>query len=169
MSNDARGALANLKEEKRTGSAFRRGAKMNIGSVSLVVIFVTLCLSVFSVLAFSSARAEKALAERSAEAIREYYAAELILAEKAGALEEAAFFGANEEELILLAEEMGFSAEKTAEGLLIEGDSAVDESRKICAKLLIVPGESFRIIRWQEVFAEEWTPDDDLNVWDGGF
>lgn len=50
--------------------------KMNIGISSLILIFIVLCLVTFGLLSLSSARNDLALAERNAEAVREYYRAD---------------------------------------------------------------------------------------------
>lgn len=48
-----------------------------IGGTSLLVIFVVLCLSVFALLSFTTVRAEKTLSDVAAEAVAEYYRADL--------------------------------------------------------------------------------------------
>ncbi len=48
-----------------------------IGGSSLLVIFAVLCLTVFALLSFSTAHAEKRAADAAAQAVSEFYAAEL--------------------------------------------------------------------------------------------
>ena len=50
--------------------------KANIGSSSLILIFIVLCLVTFSVLSLGNAKREDALSSRSADSVREYYRAD---------------------------------------------------------------------------------------------
>ena len=47
------------------------------GGSSLLVIFAVLCLTVFALLSLSTVQAEKRLADAAADAVTEYYAADL--------------------------------------------------------------------------------------------
>ena len=48
-----------------------------IGGSSLLVIFAVLCLTVFALLSLSTAQAEKRLSDAAAEAVTDYYGADL--------------------------------------------------------------------------------------------
>ena len=48
-----------------------------IGGSSLLVIFAVLCLTVFALLSLSTVQAEKRMADAAAEAVTDYYAADL--------------------------------------------------------------------------------------------
>ena len=50
--------------------------KANIGSSSLILIFIVLCLVTFSVLSLGNAKREDALSRRSADSVQEYYRAD---------------------------------------------------------------------------------------------
>lgn len=50
--------------------------KANIGTTSLILIFIVLCLSVFAVLSLENARREDLLSQKNAEAVQEYYRAD---------------------------------------------------------------------------------------------
>ena len=50
--------------------------KANIGSSSLILIFIVLCLVTFSVLSLGNAKREDALSQRSADSVKEYYRAD---------------------------------------------------------------------------------------------
>ena len=50
--------------------------KANIGSSSLILIFIVLCLVTFSVLSLGNAKREDALSSRSSDSVREYYRAD---------------------------------------------------------------------------------------------
>lgn len=48
-----------------------------IGGSSLLVIFAVLCLTVFALLSLGTVQAEKRLSDKAAEAVTDYYAADL--------------------------------------------------------------------------------------------
>ena len=52
--------------------------KANIGSSSLILIFIVLCLVTFSVLSLGNAKREDALSRRSADSVQEYYRADAV-------------------------------------------------------------------------------------------
>jgi Tfp pilus assembly protein PilX len=54
-----------------------RSIKLNIGSASIIMLFVLLCLTVLSVLSLLSANSQKRLADKAAEVATNYYAAEV--------------------------------------------------------------------------------------------
>ena len=47
-----------------------------VGGVSLLVVFAVLCLTVFALLALTTVQADKRLADASAQAVADYYAAD---------------------------------------------------------------------------------------------
>lgn len=54
----------------------RRQLPVVVGVASLLVIFAALCLTVFALLTISNSDADRRLAEVSADAVRDYYAAD---------------------------------------------------------------------------------------------
>lgn len=65
----------------------KRGAGgIGLGAVSILAVFVVLCMTVFSILSFTSARADQTLSEKNAQAVQEYYQAESEAEEKLGIL-----------------------------------------------------------------------------------
>ncbi|MDR1573425.1 MAG: hypothetical protein LBS24_03890, partial [Clostridiales Family XIII bacterium] len=59
-----------MKDDKNLHSA------SGIGVVTLFVVLLTLCLTVFSVLTFASANADLRLSEKNSEMVEAYYAAD---------------------------------------------------------------------------------------------
>ena len=157
-------AETELKRE-RAGS----GARINTGSVSLIVIFAVLCLTVFSVLSLSTAISEKKLAERSAEAVRAYYAADLVCSEKTDAVLEALKSGADAAEIASRAAEFGMEVLSSNPAVTVLGCSEpVSESQALRVELTI-SGDGMRIGSWCVCDTGDWTPDTSLEVWDGEF
>ena len=52
------------------------GGRANIGTSSLILIFIVLCLTIFGLLSLSSAGSDWKLARKNAEAVRGYYKAD---------------------------------------------------------------------------------------------
>lgn len=50
--------------------------KVNIGTSSLIVIFIVLCLAVFAVLSLEQAKRQELFSQKSAEEVQEYYRAD---------------------------------------------------------------------------------------------
>ena len=50
--------------------------KANIGSSSLILIFIVLCLATFGLLSLGNARGDELLSVRNAAAVKEYYRAD---------------------------------------------------------------------------------------------
>lgn len=132
--------------------------KISVGIVSMTVILCVLCLTVFSVLTLSTALSEKKLAEKRADAVKEYYRAEVLAAELANGL-------------ISSEDTLAFAEEKHIDVRIEEGNRIfyfgipIDEGQKISVEL--VKNETWEVICWQIVSTVDWTADESLHVWDG--
>lgn len=132
--------------------------KISVGIVSMTVILCVLCLTVFSVLTLSTALSEKKLAEKRADAVKEYYRAEVLAAELANGL-------------ISSEDALAFAEEKHIDVRIEEGNRIfyfgipIDEGQKISVEL--VKNETWEVICWQIVSTADWTADESLHVWDG--
>lgn len=54
----------------------RQVSRINIGTASIVLILIILCLSVFSLLSLSDARSSLSFAERRAQSVQAFYSAD---------------------------------------------------------------------------------------------
>lgn len=138
----------------------RRG--ISVGSISLILIFAVLCLTIFSLLTLSSAKGDARLSKRFAAAVSDYYAADTaaegILLKLTDALESA------RRPLTLEGRKISYGEE---DGLLYAGwTSPVDENRSIDV-LVSFDGESVSVERWRQTDNEGWVPSDKLDVWNG--
>ena len=120
-----------------------------VGGSSLLVIFVVLCLTIFSVLSLSSVQADGRLSAASADAVYGYYAAD------------------SEAEEILAKLRRG----EVPEGVQREGNRymytcAVSDVQTLRVEVELA-GDSYRIIQWQTEAVTEWEAEDTLHVWDG--
>ena len=120
------------------------------GAVSLVMIFCTLCLAIFSVLTQATAERESKLSEMTERNAEEYYRAD------------------HDATVIVAALRNG-----TDPGVEIEwdGDTAsfllpIGESLGLDVAVS-VRGGTLEILRWQTVYTGSWEPDEFLDLWEG--
>ena len=142
----------------------RKSPRINIGSASLVVIFATLCLTVFAVLSLTTANAERKLAEKAAQAVQDYYAADLACARKAeeiaGILALPLDDGDREERLRQLGAQLS--------GSVISFQEKIDVNQRLLVELQpLEEGGGFRVLKWQALDVGEWNPDRGIAVWEG--
>ena len=91
--------------------AKKEGAPFGAGVSSMLMLFVILCLTVFGVLAYMTARADNRLTFRSAEAVKGYYAADAEAEEILSRVDVAG------EDYAAVLREEGFSTEQEGERL----------------------------------------------------
>jgi len=134
---------------------------LGVGSVSIVLIFTVLCLTVFSLITFYVAGNDKTLADAKAEAVVSYYEAdtraEAILAE------------------ILSMQDIPDKINDTP----IFSEYADDNKTEIiyfqvpisdvsAIYVNVARGEeTYNILSWKMIFTDEWNRDDSLNLWPG--
>lgn len=122
-----------------------------VGGSSLLTIFAVLCLTVFAALSLATATADARLSQKSADAVREYYAADT----------------AAEEMLARL------RAGETPEGVAVSGDAyayavPISETQELRVELTRTD-KTWVVTRYQAVYTGDWTPDTGLGLWDGVF
>ena len=127
----------------------RRLAPPPVGGSSLLVIFAVLCLTVFALLSLSTVRADGRLGDTSAQSVSQYYAAD----------------GAAEEILARL------RAGKVPDGVtedrgLYSYSCPISDTQALFVTVRVT-GAEYTILRWQAASTAPWTPNEDLNVWDG--
>lgn len=114
-----------------------------IGGSSLMVIFALLAMCIFAVLSLTTAKAEERLSTVSAQAVADYYAADLQAEKQFAALRET------EKE----AGDFGYSC-------------PVSENRQLQVRLRF-DGKRWQILQWQTVAGEEPGIQETLKLWDG--
>jgi hypothetical protein len=134
-----------------------------IGSASIVLVFAVLCLTIFTVITYTSALADKALADIEARLVQQYY--------EADTLAELIFSA------LLAADEMpeslyGINMEKGLDwDLWIETVSFVCEiSDKM--ELYVELGvfdDTLSILAWRMRDTGGWERDENINLFDGDF
>ncbi len=113
-----------------------------LGLASLLTAILLICMTVFSTLCLSSARADKRLSDSYCDSISDYYAAENEANRRLAQLRREGNIG--EHELSV----------------------AISEGRELSISVVIT-AEGYEIIRWQAISTDVWEADDSLPVWKG--
>lgn len=118
-----------------------------IGGSSLLVIFAVLCLTVFALLGLSTVQANQRLAEISAKAVSDYYAADC-----------------RAEEILAQLRSGQVPGGVTKIGDIYSYQCTIAPSQALAVE---VCRENWTVLRWQTVSAIPWNADESLDLWDG--
>lgn len=136
----------------------RRGGTVT-GAVSLVMIFVVLCMTVFAVLTLSTAVGESRLAQATAAHVQDYYEADA----RATAIAAQVAAGPAAPEID------GIPVDYTAseQGVRAAFSVPAGENQALDVALLL-RASSYAILKWELVYSGDWQADQSIAVWDGG-
>lgn len=143
---------------KRTERNF---SGVSVGGVTIVMIFSVLCLTIFAVLSLITARNELSLAQKSADAVTNYYAADSRAIEIMDAIA-ASYDGINfntPEDIDLIYYVDGGED-------FLSYSVPVDDRQNLRVLLKDDNGE-VSVILWQVEENGAWTADEFMHVWDG--
>lgn len=158
------------------------GGGVNVGSSSILLIFVLLCLTTFATLSLVSANADYKLTKKSAGAVQAYYEADAIgervlqdiddqLLKAAEASSTPAEYYKNAAQLIYTVDWV-IEAEVASETALhLYYEVPIDENRTLQVRLqALYPqngGSRCQVTGWSTVFTGEWEGSEDLQLWEG--
>lgn len=135
----------------------RRGGTVT-GAVSLVMIFVVLCMTVFAVLTLSTAVGESRLAQATAAHVQDYYEAD------ARATAIAAQIAASPMVSEIDGVPVGYSASEA--GTHAAFSVPAGDNQELDIELLLQT-PSYAILKWELVYSGDWQADQSIAVWDG--
>ena len=119
------------------------------GGISLLTVFAVLALTVFALLSLSTVRADERLSLASAQAVRDYYAADN------GAQEILARLRAGEVPL-----------DVTIDGGIYSYAVPISENQELQVELR-VEGSIYTVLKWQAVSLGDWEEvEGELDLWD---
>ena len=118
-----------------------------------MMLFAVLCLTVFSILSLVSARAQAALAEKSADSVSSYYKADSIACD---------IYQDIKNDVISDNVELFFMAD----GNYYFYEVPIDESQ-ILSVVIKQLYDSYEVLTWKVIYTADWNADENLNVWDG--
>lgn len=148
-----------------------RGSGMGVGYVSVMVIFVTVCLTLFAALSLRAASANDAFNERSGDFLKQYYAADSeakrILAELDASADAAAgeFF----EDEFEFVEIEGVEIKRVKGGCSASYTVKIDERRMLLCEVLFSRDGSYEITRWRSSLNSAEFDNSQGNLWNGQF
>ena len=131
-----------------------------VGGISLLVVFAVLCLTVFALLALTTVQADTRLADASAKAVTDYYAADCQAQEiwarlRRGEVPE----GVESQYLDSIIYRYAVPISDTQElQVEIEMNAEVELSGQ---------ERAYRVLRWQAAPSVAWESDEFLDIWDG--
>ncbi|ADL03907.1 hypothetical protein [Lacrimispora saccharolytica] len=150
-----------------------RAYKANIGTPSLILIFIVMCLITFGMLSLSAAKSEWNLAERNAAAVTEYYRADgegeafyQMVSEQAEQVREISLDP--EEQKQLLARSLKGAYHPEDETVTVQIPMERSQALSIELVLQSEGREKIRISRWKVIQTEDYEIDDSMPVWTGG-
>lgn len=121
-----------------------------VGGSSLLVIFAVLCLTVFAMLALATVTADGRLAQKSARAAADYYAADT-----------------RAEEILTQLRRGTVPADVAAAGDTYTYSVPISDTQSLEVEARVSSPDDYTVLRWQAVSTADWQPDDSLAVWDG--
>lgn len=165
---------------------------INIGSSSLLIVFVILCLATFAILSLSSAKSDYSLSERLADHKTQYYDAsskaetilneiDAVLADTAAAVPQNRLSGSSKDFLAspyaeAVTESLGgmqisditISCKKTDKNLIVFYQVPLEDQQVLEVELIITnftKNETYyEIQKWQVISTDTWENDDTLNL-----
>ncbi|HIQ75463.1 MAG TPA: hypothetical protein IAA51_13725 [Candidatus Cottocaccamicrobium excrementipullorum] len=148
-----------------------RRRSVNLGSSSLILIFIVLCLGTFALLSLSSAKKDLDLAERNEQAVAEYYRAdgkgEEFLMEADRAFSQALEKHPDNPDAFLR-ETLGDAWNGERKQAEIQIPMANGQALSIVLGLSWEEGEKqLKVMEWRVVNVEDYEIDQNLPVWDG--
>ena len=129
-----------------------------MGGVSLLVAFAVLCLTVFALLSLTTVQAGVRLADASAQAVADYYAADCAAQEILARLRN----GETPVEVTTHTEDSWHKPLMTR----YTYEVPFSDSQELQVEVLL-DGEDYEILRWQAQYAGEWEIVESLDLWDG--
>lgn len=121
-----------------------------VGGVSLLVVFAVLCLTVFALLSLTTVRADVRLADASAQAVSDYYAAD-----------------GQAQEILARLRNGEFPDGVSLDGSVYSYTCPISDTQELQVEVLIEPDGSYSVQRWQAAAIGIWEIDEGLEVWDG--
>lgn len=156
---------------------------INVGTSSILMIFVLLCLTAFATLSMVSANADYKLAQKTARSVSLYYEADARAQEMLARVEDTLIkaSGLPDDAYIEMFDLDALDTQGTGRRQLhVETDETtswiayqipIDENRALSVSLEAprpyTEGSAYHITAWQIVFTGEWEADESIDVWGG--
>ena len=137
-----------------------------IGGSLILIIFIVLTITVFSVLTLVSAENELGTVTRSAKVSEDYYAAEREAALKCGELEKAVAGLTDQQEISNALSSAGADVNSDIDGITAGFSVKIDDNRSLETVLKAENG-GLTVVSQKITVPESIVIDDGLGIWDG--
>lgn len=128
------------------------GGGMGIGSASIVMIFVVLCLTAFGVLTFSLARSQLSLTKKSAQAATAYYGADGEATRLLGQLDAVLANSGAQEAVSAIQGLSGVTEVAAGDGAFtVKASFTVEGEQSLQVEVRLLFDGSYQVTRWQVV------------------
>ena len=131
-----------------------------VGGSSLLTVFAVLCLTVFALLALTTVQADVRLADASAKAVEDYYAADCKAQEILARLR----WGDVPEGV-----EVRYEGDIASYAVPISDTQELQVEVRLGYLILDIEpdGRYYTVLRWQAAPTQEWESDESIEIWDG--
>lgn len=148
------------------------GRKANIGSSSLILIFIVMCLVTFGMLSLSAAKNQLDLARRNGEAVTEYYRADSEAEAFYEMVSEKTDLVLNksrdlEERASLLKSELGEFYQADAGAALTEIPMERAQALRVELSVSLEDQGTIEVKQWKVIQTEDFEIDQSMPVWTG--
>ena len=137
-----------------------------IGGALILIVFIVLTITSFSILTLVSAKNEMGSVKKSAENAADYYNAEKEAAVKLSENKTAIENVTDSEEIARIISEKGANANVAIDGIEVSFKVSIDENRFLLTEININNGK-FKITSQKITSENEIIIDDGFNIWDG--
>ena len=131
-----------------------------VGGISLLVVFAVLCLTVFALLSLTTVQADVRLSDASAQAVLDYYAADLKAQTVFACLRTRSALPAD-------ASVQRVGGDGGEDTVLLRYAVPISDTQELQVELSHSPDGTWTVLRWQSVPTGDWEYDDSLGLWDG--
>lgn len=142
---------------------------INVGTSSILVTFVLLCLVTFAALSYLSANSDYKLSQQTAQRATDFYkaneVAEIKYQDIDATLKGAA---ADEDELNRLLAGKDVTIDCSGDAPLISYDVTVSSSQKLHVQLCYAEGSNLVVTKWQTENADTWSDSEGVTLEDDG-
>lgn len=137
-----------------------------IGGALILIVFIVLTITSFSILTLVSAKNEMGSVKKSAENAADYYNAEKEAAVKLSEIKTAIENVTDSEEIARIIFEKGANANVAIDGIEVSFKVSIDENRFLLTEININNGK-FKITSQKITSENEIIIDDGFNIWNG--
>jgi len=153
-----------IKENRKKA---KKSHGINTGSISLIMIFTVLCLTVFAILTLVSANAEYKLSVKYSESINEYYINDSSAVEFINMIHKSAGESSDGEDLMRKIQGESDNAYMAGDILVVEKIFSVSESFELAVTLEITGGKVEIVSYKYNAVSDIAEPEFNFNLWSG--